>query len=116
MLTGDVWCLVTDLASNCVLTIIEDVSGDAEANVLILLSLLYATHALNQGVMVWGAISLGNRIPLVIIRSTKARPHSARVDMNCLTACQTILWPARSLFNRACLEYDGKATASTREC
>ncbi|GFU99064.1 hypothetical protein TNCV_632021 [Trichonephila clavipes] len=70
MLTGDVWCLVTDFASNCVLTIIEDVSGDAQASMLILLSLLHAPQALNQGVMVWGAISFDNRIHLVIIRST----------------------------------------------
>ncbi|GFT86339.1 transposable element Tcb1 transposase [Trichonephila clavipes] len=37
-----------NLASYCVLTIIEDVSGDAKGSVSILLSLLYVTHALNQ--------------------------------------------------------------------
>ncbi|GFW15537.1 uncharacterized protein TNCV_4656771 [Trichonephila clavipes] len=26
----------------------------------------------------------------------KARPHAARVDMNYLTSCQTLPWPARS--------------------
>ncbi|GFU66473.1 HTH_Tnp_Tc3_2 domain-containing protein [Trichonephila clavipes] len=44
-----------------------------------------------------------------------ARPHTARVAMNYLTASQTLPWPARSLSNRACLGYDCKATASTRE-
>ncbi|GFS49661.1 structural maintenance of chromosomes protein 6 [Trichonephila clavipes] len=46
----------------------------------------------------------------------KTRPHAARVAMNCLTVSQTLPWPARPLFNRVCLGYDGKATASTREC
>lgn len=79
-----------------------------------------------QGVMVWGAISLDSRTPLVVIRGTlnaqryvddilrpvllpfllqypglifqqdNARPHTARVAMNCLEACQTLPWPARS--------------------
>ncbi|GFX68851.1 uncharacterized protein TNCV_3865501 [Trichonephila clavipes] len=40
----------------------------------------------------------------------------ARVAMNCLTACQALPWPGRSHSNRACLRYDGKAIASTREC
>ncbi|GFW09466.1 hypothetical protein TNCV_3995731 [Trichonephila clavipes] len=48
MVTEDVQCLATNPASNCVLTIIEDVSGDIQENVPILLSLLYATQALNQ--------------------------------------------------------------------
>ncbi|GFV72767.1 hypothetical protein TNCV_5038461 [Trichonephila clavipes] len=34
--------------SNCVLTIIEDVSGDVQDSVLILFSLLHVTQALNQ--------------------------------------------------------------------
>ncbi|GFX31669.1 hypothetical protein TNCV_4081931 [Trichonephila clavipes] len=29
MLTGDIYCLAMNPASNCVLTILEDVSGDA---------------------------------------------------------------------------------------
>ncbi|GFW22848.1 uncharacterized protein TNCV_2380631 [Trichonephila clavipes] len=44
----------------------------------------------------------------------KTRPHAASVSMNCLTTCQTLPYPAKSLFNRACLGYDGKATVSTR--
>ncbi|GFX74781.1 hypothetical protein TNCV_636081 [Trichonephila clavipes] len=43
-------------SSNCVLTIIEDVSGYAQRSVLILLSLLNATQSLNQE-MVWDAVS-----------------------------------------------------------
>lgn len=79
-----------------------------------------------QGIMVWGAISFDSRTPLVVIRGTltaqryvddilrpvllpfllqypglvfqqdNARPHTARVAMNCLQACQTLPWPARS--------------------
>ncbi|GFU22736.1 transposable element Tc3 transposase [Trichonephila clavipes] len=41
-------CLATNPASNCVLTIIEDVSGDAQNSAPSLLSLLYALQALNQ--------------------------------------------------------------------
>ncbi|GFT00806.1 hypothetical protein TNCV_3114691 [Trichonephila clavipes] len=41
-------CLATYPASNCVLTIIEDVSGEAQGSVPILLSLLHATQALKQ--------------------------------------------------------------------
>ncbi|GFX14649.1 hypothetical protein TNCV_4016471 [Trichonephila clavipes] len=46
-------------------------------------------------------------------------PHTARVVMSYLAASQTLPWVsqiARYLSNRACLGYDGKATASTREC
>ncbi|GFW71299.1 hypothetical protein TNCV_537171 [Trichonephila clavipes] len=45
-----------------------------------------------------------------------ARSHTARAAMHCLTACQTIPWPARFLSNQASLGYNGKGTASTREC
>ncbi|GFX46621.1 uncharacterized protein TNCV_4550601 [Trichonephila clavipes] len=48
MLTGDAQCLVTNPASNCVLTIIENMSGDVQNSVPILLSQLHATQALNQ--------------------------------------------------------------------
>ncbi|GFS60811.1 uncharacterized protein TNCV_2001951 [Trichonephila clavipes] len=54
MLTGDVQCLETNPASSCVLTIIEDVSGDAQGRVPILLSLLHATQALNQ--ILWSGV------------------------------------------------------------
>ncbi|GFV07632.1 transposable element Tc1 transposase [Trichonephila clavipes] len=77
-------------------------------------------------VIVWGAISFDSRTPMVVIRGTltaqwyvdnilrtvllpflqqhpglifqqdNARPHTIRVAMNCLTACQTIPWSARS--------------------
>ncbi|GFW28628.1 DUF4817 domain-containing protein [Trichonephila clavipes] len=41
-------CLATNPASNCVLTIIEDVSGDAQDSAPSLLSLLHALQTLNQ--------------------------------------------------------------------
>ncbi|UYV69341.1 hypothetical protein LAZ67_6003273 [Cordylochernes scorpioides] len=79
-----------------------------------------------QGVMVWGDISFDSRIPLVVIPGTltaqryvddilrpvmlpflshhpgltfqqdNARPHTARVTMDCLQSCRTLPWPARS--------------------
>ena len=79
-----------------------------------------------QGIMVWVAISCDSRTPLVVIRGTltaqryvddilkpvllpfllqcpllvfqqdNARPHTARVAMNCLQAFQSLPWPARS--------------------
>ncbi|GFS94717.1 uncharacterized protein TNCV_4456261 [Trichonephila clavipes] len=52
----------------------------------------------------------------LIFQQDNARPHTVRVAMNCLTACQTLPWPARTLSNRACLGYDGKVNASNREC
>ncbi|GFU87383.1 transposable element Tc1 transposase [Trichonephila clavipes] len=105
-----------------------------------------ARHTRPQpGIMVWRAICLDSRTPLVLLRGTlkaqrcvddllrtvllpfllqylglifqKMRPHAGRVALNCLTACQTLSRPAaKSLFNRACLGYDEKATASTRKC
>ncbi|GFV70168.1 transposable element Tc1 transposase [Trichonephila clavipes] len=72
------------------------------------------------GVIVWRATSFDSQTPLqhsgLIFQQDNARPHTVRVAMNCLTACQTLPWPAKSLSNRACLGYDGKATASNREC
>ncbi|GFX96114.1 hypothetical protein TNCV_2290041 [Trichonephila clavipes] len=62
-------CLATNLASNCVLTIIEDVSGDAQDGVPMLLSLLHATGP-QPGVMAWGDISFDSQPPMVIIRGT----------------------------------------------
>ncbi|GFW21203.1 HTH_Tnp_Tc3_2 domain-containing protein [Trichonephila clavipes] len=52
----------------------------------------------------------------LIFQQDTARPHTIRVTMNCLTACQALPWSARSLSDLACLGYDGKATASNREC
>ncbi|GFV60949.1 uncharacterized protein TNCV_925631 [Trichonephila clavipes] len=54
--------------------------------------------------------------PGLIFQQDNARPHTACVAMNCLTACQTLPLSTRSLSNRSCPGYDGKATASTREC
>ncbi|GFX82338.1 hypothetical protein TNCV_2870191 [Trichonephila clavipes] len=48
MVTEDVSFLDTNPPYNCVLVIIEDVSGDAQCSVPILLSLLQATQALNK--------------------------------------------------------------------
>ncbi|GFU50336.1 HTH_Tnp_Tc3_2 domain-containing protein [Trichonephila clavipes] len=45
---GDVYCLATNSASNCVVKIIEKLSGDAQDSKPILLSLLHVTQALNQ--------------------------------------------------------------------
>ncbi|GFX21115.1 HTH_Tnp_Tc3_2 domain-containing protein [Trichonephila clavipes] len=56
------------------------------------------------------------KYPGLIFHRDNAKPHTTRVAMNCFTAYKTLLWPARSLSNRACLGYEGKATASTREC
>ncbi|GFW19081.1 hypothetical protein TNCV_254111 [Trichonephila clavipes] len=82
MLSGDVSCLVTNIASNCVLKIIEDVSEDIQGCVPILLSLLRATQALNQ-------------YPGLIFQQDNTIPHTARVYINCLAATQTLHWPAR---------------------
>ncbi|GFU35730.1 hypothetical protein TNCV_1204021 [Trichonephila clavipes] len=46
--------LASNPASHCVLEIIEDVSGDVQGSVLNLLSLLHATHALNQ--VLWNVL------------------------------------------------------------
>ncbi|GFV95184.1 hypothetical protein TNCV_1293021 [Trichonephila clavipes] len=70
MLTGDVECLATNRTSNCVRTIIEDVSGDAQCSVPILLSLLHATEALNQELRSGGTIYFDSRTPLVVIKGT----------------------------------------------
>ncbi|GFW77989.1 hypothetical protein TNCV_2490331 [Trichonephila clavipes] len=44
-----------------------------------------------------------------------AKPHTTRGATNWLTAFQTLPWSARLLSNTACLVYDGKVTASTRD-
>ncbi|GFY05559.1 transposable element Tcb1 transposase [Trichonephila clavipes] len=66
-----------NLAPKCALTITQDVSGDAQGSVPILLSLLHATQALNQEL---------SKIML---------DHTPRIAMNCLTTCQTLPWAAR---------------------
>lgn len=47
-LTGDVQSLVANTVFNCVLTIIEDASGGAQANVPILLLQSHFTQAVNK--------------------------------------------------------------------
>ncbi|GFX80468.1 hypothetical protein TNCV_2266771 [Trichonephila clavipes] len=49
-------------------------------------------------------------VMMVVVEQDNARPHTVRVAMNCLTACQTLPLSARSLSDRACLGYDEKAT------
>ncbi|GFS98814.1 transposable element Tc1 transposase [Trichonephila clavipes] len=81
---------------------------------------------LQPGVIVWGAISFDCKTLLVVNRGTlsaqryiddilrtvllpfllqypglifqhdNARPHTAHIVMNCVTACQTLPWPAKS--------------------
>ncbi|GFW36510.1 HTH_Tnp_Tc3_2 domain-containing protein [Trichonephila clavipes] len=58
---------IDESPSNCVQTIIEDESGDSQG--------CYLDPVFQQD---------------------NARPSTARVTMNCLTACQTLPWPARS--------------------
>ncbi|GFS48162.1 transposable element Tc1 transposase [Trichonephila clavipes] len=110
----------TNLASNCVLTIIEDVSEDTPGSLPILLFTIACHTGAQPGVMVWSAISFYSRTPLVVIRGTltsqwyvddilrtvlllfpgliiqqdDAGPHTARVTMNCLSAYKTLSWPA----------------------
>ncbi|GFU44135.1 hypothetical protein TNCV_4952961 [Trichonephila clavipes] len=98
MLTGVVQRLETNPDSNCVLTIIEDVSGDAHGSVPNLLSLLHATQALNKELL--------SRYHGLMFQQDIAKPHTKLVAMNCFTTYQTLPCPARSLSNRACLEYD----------
>ncbi|GFX09818.1 transposable element Tc1 transposase [Trichonephila clavipes] len=63
----------------------------------------------------FATVSFTERVLWSYFQQDNARPHTARVTMNCLKACQTLPWPARSLSYRACLEYD-KTTASAMEC
>ncbi|GFV40003.1 hypothetical protein TNCV_4412341 [Trichonephila clavipes] len=58
------------LASNCVLTIIESVSGDTQGNVPLLLSLFHTTQALNQELWPGVPFLLTARPLWVIIRGT----------------------------------------------
>ncbi|GFV80648.1 transposable element Tc1 transposase [Trichonephila clavipes] len=100
---------------------------------------------LQPGIMVWCANSFNNHTPVMVIRGTltaqwyaddilrtvllpfllqypglifqqdNAKPYEARVAMNYVIVVKH--FPGQpDLFNRACLAYDKKATASTREC
>ncbi|GFW00159.1 transposable element Tcb1 transposase [Trichonephila clavipes] len=53
----------TNPASNCTLTTIEDVSGDGQGSVPILLSLSHATQALNKELCYELSYGLSNRSP-----------------------------------------------------
>ncbi|GFV35454.1 transposable element Tc1 transposase [Trichonephila clavipes] len=58
-----------------------------------------------QGVMDWRTISFeaGTLCTLAcwwIFEQDNGKPHTTRVAINCLTAYQTLPWPARSLSNR----------------
>ncbi|GFV24871.1 hypothetical protein TNCV_883391 [Trichonephila clavipes] len=64
-LTGDVECSAMNFAFNCVLTIIESVSGDTQGSVPYCMP-----HRPQPGVMVWGANSFDSRTSLVFIRGT----------------------------------------------
>ncbi|GFW48030.1 transposable element Tc1 transposase [Trichonephila clavipes] len=109
----------TNLASKCVLTIIEDVSKDVQGSVLLLLPLLHDTGSQPE-VMICRADPFGSRTALVIIRCTltaqrcvddilrnvalswpyfsedKTSLHAVRFSMNCFMAFETVPWPARS--------------------
>ncbi|GFX04110.1 transposable element Tc1 transposase [Trichonephila clavipes] len=117
-------CLATNPASKCTLTIIEDVSEDAQG-ISPIQTVTIACHVGPQpGVTVWSAISFNNLTPfgshyrhtystvvrrrhsencfvtvpfVFIFQQDNARPHTARAAMNCLRACQTLPWLARSL-------------------
>ncbi|GFW48029.1 hypothetical protein TNCV_2402161 [Trichonephila clavipes] len=104
----------TNLASKCVLTIIEDVSKDVQGSVLLLLPLLHDTGSQPE-VMIWRADPFGSRTALVIIRCTltaqrcvddilrnvalswpyfsegKTSLHAVRFSMNCFMAFETLL-------------------------
>ncbi|GFV49847.1 transposable element Tcb1 transposase [Trichonephila clavipes] len=91
MLTGDAEYLATNAASTCVLMIIEDVSGERQGRVRILLSLLHDIQALNQ--------ELWSGAPFLLtsgLLQDNSRVHTTRVAMNCLEAFQRLSWPVRS--------------------
>ncbi|GFX04090.1 uncharacterized protein TNCV_3972391 [Trichonephila clavipes] len=108
-----------NLASNCVLTITEEKSGDTQSCVPILLSLLHAAQALDQELWseipflltagpLWSSLEIHLRrrhsenclatipfaIPWPYFSEDKTSPHAAPVSMNCLTACQIFPLPA----------------------
>ncbi|GFT84222.1 transposable element Tc1 transposase [Trichonephila clavipes] len=74
--------------SNCILTFIEDLSGDAQGSVPNLFSLLHATQALNQEL--WSGVRF-------LLTQDNAKPHMEPITINCLTDCKTLPSPARSI-------------------
>ncbi|GFX64284.1 uncharacterized protein TNCV_1500081 [Trichonephila clavipes] len=117
MMIGDVQCLGTNPASNCVLTIIKDVSADAQGSVKNLLSLRPSTRSYGLGCHffiagpLWSSLEAQRYIDHImrnvlllfllqylapIFQQYNARPHMTRVVMNSLKAFQTLPWPVRS--------------------
>ncbi|GFV74510.1 transposable element Tc1 transposase [Trichonephila clavipes] len=88
MLTGDVLRLATNPTSNCVLTIIKDVSGVPVQSADPAFPIARHTGPQLEVIFVL-------QYPGLIFQQNNARPHTARVAMNCLTACQTLPWTAR---------------------
>ncbi|GFS71143.1 transposable element Tcb1 transposase [Trichonephila clavipes] len=78
-------CLVTNLAFNCVLTTIEDVSGDAQGSMPILFSLLHVTQPLNQ--------EFWSEMPFILTAGPFWSLLEARLQHS---AFQTLTWPSRS--------------------
>ncbi|GFV41582.1 hypothetical protein TNCV_3627331 [Trichonephila clavipes] len=101
--------------------IIEDVSGDSQVSVPILLSVLHATQTQNQELCsgvpflltaepLWSSLKTHSTavhsencfstvtfaVPWPYFTQENARPHMTRVTMNCLAACQTLPWSSRS--------------------
>ena len=108
------------------MTIIEDMFGDSQDTVLILLSLLDAAQALNQDLwsrvlffLIAGPLCssleayLQHNDTLMIVKDIylpfllqylgfifqqdNRRPHTVHVAISCLTDCQTVFYTARSL-------------------
>ncbi|GFU76280.1 hypothetical protein TNCV_527601 [Trichonephila clavipes] len=135
-------------ASFCVLTIIEDVSGDGQGNVPILFFTTANNTDPQQGTRLWGAISFeaGPLCSSLEAHLQHIGTLTAFLELFCYRSfCSTLafftarLWQTayhtccceqsysltnsslasyitRSLSNRACLRYDGKTIAFTREC
>ncbi|GFW00060.1 transposable element Tc1 transposase [Trichonephila clavipes] len=98
MLTEDVQRLVTNPTSNCVLAIIEDVSGDAMGSPepSIVIRGTFTAQRYVDDILRTVLLPLLLQYPCFIFQQDNARQHKARVAMNCLTACQTLPWPATS--------------------
>ncbi|GFV90373.1 hypothetical protein TNCV_4380881 [Trichonephila clavipes] len=94
MLTGDLQCLVTNTASNCLLAIIEDVSGEAPGSMLILLSLSNATHALIQELLSGATLLLTTGLLWSSLEHTYSTAVRQRHSENCFaTVPLAAPWP-----------------------
>ncbi|GFW09911.1 hypothetical protein TNCV_4252401 [Trichonephila clavipes] len=132
-------CSATNPTSNWVLTILDDVFGDPQGSVPILLSLLHAPQALNQELwsevsFLWSSTAVRRRYSE---NSFTAVPFAASWPSFSAKYCKTTYDKyyyhehvhvsyslsntsltsqiTRSLSNRACLGYDRKVTAYTRD-